>query len=234
MYKLSKRLGLTLSVLLSICSLSGCSSQDKTAVQETAQTFMAIVASDSEEDINKYATSEVANGDFVQLFDADTLVSQFSEGIEEYELTEESKNELDTFASLFSDMIKSYSVSDIRLDKKDDTHTASAVVTFKTSFAMDIIGSASVSNKISDAIEVYNADHADEIAALYEEGNDVAEAKIYNDMLEIILEIYEDEIQNSHEMTYAIVLDLEKNNETDSWIVTGVNDYDSSSAKSSK
>ena len=234
MYRLSKRLGVTLAVLLSIFSISGCSSQDKTAVQETAQTFMAIVASDSEEDINKYATSEVANGDFVQLFDADTLVSQFSEGIEEYELTEESKNELDTFASLFSDMIMSYSVSDIKLDKKDDKHTATAVATFKTSFAMDIIGSENVSNKISDAIEVYNADHADEIAALYEEGNDVAEAKIYNDMLGIILEIYEDEIQNSQEMTYAIVLDLEKNNETDSWIVTGVNDYDSSSAESGK
>ena len=67
MYKLSKRLGVALTVLLSVCSLSACSSQDKTSVQETAESFMAIVASDSEEDINKYATTEVANGDFVQL-----------------------------------------------------------------------------------------------------------------------------------------------------------------------
>ncbi|MBQ6589570.1 MAG: hypothetical protein IJI01_12960 [Butyrivibrio sp.] len=228
MNRLQKCLGVAMATLLSISSLTGCSNQDKSAVQETANSFMAILASDSTEDINKYATSEVANGGFVQLFNSDTLVNQIADGAGVSELTEESKAELDEFASLFSNMIQSYSISDTNLEKKDGTQTATAVATFKTSFAMDILGSESASNKINDAITAYNTNNAEEIAALYEEGTEVAEAKIYNDMLRIILEIYEDEIANSKEMTYAIVLDLEKNNETDSWIVTGVSDYDSS------
>ena len=230
MYRLQKCLGVALATLLSISSLTGCTNQDKSAVQETASSFMAIVASDSTEDITKYATAEVANGGFVQLFDSDTLVKQLADGAGVSELTEESKTELDEFASLFSDMIKSYTITDINLDKKDGTQTATAVATFKTSFAMDILGSESASNKINEAITAYNSNNAEEIAALYEEGNDVAETKIYNDMLRIILDIYEDEIQNSQEMTYAIVLNLEKNNETDTWIVTSVSDYDSASS----
>ena len=47
-------------------------------------------------------------------------------------------------------------------------------------------------------------------------------------MLMLILQIYEDEIANSQEMTYAMVLTLEKNTETDSWIVTNVESYDDS------
>ena len=126
-------------------------------------------------------------------------------------------------------MITSYSISDVELNKKDGTYTATAVATFKTSFAIDILGSDSASEKINEAITAYNTNHADEITALYEEGSEVAEAKIYNDMLRIVLEIYEDEIDNSQEMTYAISLDLEKNSETDSWLVTAVNNYDSAS-----
>ena len=45
------------------------------------------------------------------------------------------------------------------------------------------------------------------------------------------MEIYEDEILNSSETTYAINLTLEKNPETDSWIVTDVGDYKSAHAE---
>ncbi|WP_029231155.1 hypothetical protein [Butyrivibrio sp. VCB2006] len=230
---LKKYLGVFLAALITIPTLTGCTSQDKSAVSDSANTFMAIVASDSTEDINNYATADVANGDFVQLFNSNTLVDQITAGATTTDLDDQSKQELDEFASLFSSMIKSYSISDVKLDKKDGTYTATAVATFKTSFDMDLLGGDSASSKIDEAIAAYNTNHSEEIATLYEsEGTEAAEAKIYNDMLRIILDIYEDEIDNSQEMTYAIVLNLEKNSETDTWLVTGVTNYNESNTES--
>ena len=47
-------------------------------------------------------------------------------------------------------------------------------------------------------------------------------------MTMLVLDIYEAEIDKSEPMTYVMVLTLEKNSETDSWIVTKVENYDDS------
>ncbi len=213
---------------LTVASLSGCASKDKTAVEETAGGFLAVVASDSTEDINKYATMEVAGGDFVQLFDADSMTDAFVSGFDLSELTDETKKEVDSFCQLFDDMIKEYSVTKVDIGKDG---TATAIATIKTNFPVDIINSESASVKISEATEAYNKNNEEEIAAWYEEGEEYAKAKIYDDMIRIILEIYEDEIANSSEENYAIALTLEKNKDTGSWLVTDVNDYDSSTGE---
>ncbi|SFB74015.1 hypothetical protein [Butyrivibrio sp. YAB3001] len=226
MNSFKKICGVILSVALSFSVLTGCTAQDKTAVTETSTNFLAAVASDSTEDINKYATSDVVSGEFVKLFDADSLVDIFvSNSTSSAQLSDESKAMIDDFCARFADMIKSYSISNVKINKDN---TATAIATVKTSFAVDIINSADTSEKINEAIEAYNTNNADEISALYEEGKEVAEAKIYNDMIKTVLEIYEEEIDNSKEMTYAIAITLEKNPETDTWIVTNVTDYDSS------
>lgn len=224
---IKKLTGLTMAALISISSLTGCTSQDKQSVNDCATTFLAIVASDSEEDISKYATSEVAAGDFVQLFDAEYLSGKFISDTENIELTEESKNKLDEFCGLFSDMIQDYSVSDVEITKGETT-TATCTATVKTSFAVDVISSDKVADEIEKAKNSYATDHAEEIQTLSDEDAAAANNKVYNDMLMLILQIYEDEIANSQEMTYAMVLTLEKNTETDSWIVTNVESYDDS------
>nr|WP_297706400.1 hypothetical protein [uncultured Butyrivibrio sp.] len=229
--KLKRFISIATATILTAISLTACTSQDKAAVTETANTFMAIVASQSDEDINKYATSEVANGDFVKLFDADSLVDIFVTESTAAELSDEAKAEVDEFCKLFAGMIKSYSVSSATINKDG---TATAIATIKTAFPIDIINSEESSAKIDAAIEEYNETNAEAITALYEEGDEVATAKIYNDMLTLILDIYEDEIANSEEMTYAIALDLEKNSETDTWIVTQITDYDTSASSSGK
>ena len=48
-------------------------------------------------------------------------------------------------------------------------------------------------------------------------------------MIVEILDMYEGLIQNASPETYAIVLTVEKNAETDSWVVTNVSTYDSAS-----
>lgn len=225
--RLKKCLGGALAALLTITSLTGCTSQDKQSVTDTATTFLSIVASDSQEDINKYATSEVANGDFVQLFDADKLAEKFISDSEGVELTEESKAKLDEFCGLFSDMIQSYSVSDVEITK-GDPDTATCIATINTSFAVDITNSEEVAKEFSDAKDRYAINNSEEITALKEEDETAANNKVYNDMLMLLLEIYEEEISESQEMTYAMVLTLEKNSETDSWIVTKIENYDDS------
>lgn len=228
---IKKITGLSTVALLTISSLTGCTSADVQSVNECATTFLAIVASDSQEDLSKYATSEVSSGDFVQLFDAEELAEKFVSDAESVELTEESKNKLDEFCSLFSDMIQSYSVSDVKITGKDPA-TATCTATIKTSFAVDVTKSEKVATEIEKAKESYLEANAEEIATLTEEDADAANNKVYNDMLMLILQIYEDEIANSQEMTYAMVLTLEENPETDSWIVTNVESYDDSNGNS--
>lgn len=223
-----KAASIILSAAFSIASLTGCTSSDKAGAEEAATGFLAVVASDSTEDINKYATMEVAGGDFVQLFDAESMTDAFVAGFDQSELTDETRAEVDEFCKLFDDMIKDYSVSKVEVDKDG---VATAIATIGTKFPVDIINSESASEKIKEATDAYNKNNEEEIAALYEQGEDVAEAKIYDDMIRIILEIYEDEIANSSEENYAIALTLEKNTETDTWYVTDVQDYDSSTAE---
>ena len=216
-----------IAAAFSIASLTGCTSQDKASVEEAALGFLAVVASDSTEDINKYATMEVAGGDFVQLFDAESMTDAFVAGLDQSELTDETKAEVNEFCKLFDDMIKEYSVTKVEVDKDG---TATAIATIKTKFPVDIIHSESAAEKINDATNAYNDRNAEEIASLYEQGEDVAKAKIYDDMTKIVLEIYEDEIANSAEENYAIALTLLKNAETDTWSVTDVKDYDSTTS----
>ena len=124
-------------------------------------------------------------------------------------------------------MIKEYSISKVEIGKDG---TATAIATIKTKFPVNIINNETAKQKISEATEAYNTNNAEEIAALKEQGEDIAKAKIYDDMIRIILEIYEDEIANSSGETYAIALTLQKNEETGTWSVTDVQDYDSSGA----
>lgn len=223
-----KAAGLLMVTALTVTSLTGCTSKDKTGVEETANGFLAVVASDSSEEISKYATMEVAGGDFVQLFDADSMTDAFVSGFDLSELTDETKKEVDSFCLLFDDMIKEYSVTSVDIAKDG---TATAIATIKTNFPVDIINSQSASDKISEATEAYNKNNEEKIAAWYEEGEEYAKAKIYDDMIRIILEIYEDEIANSSEENYAIALTLEKNAESGAWHVTDVKDYDSSTSE---
>ena len=226
MIKVAKKaVSVILATALTAMTLSGCTSKDKAGAEETANAFLAVVASDSTEDINKYATMEVAGGDFVQLFDAASMADAFVAGFDLSELTDETKAEVDKFCGLFDDMIKEYSVTNVEVAKDG---TATAIAKINTNFPVDIINNESAQEKISEATDAYNKNNEEEIAALYEQGEDVAKAKIYDDMIRIILEIYEDEIENSSEETYAIALTLEKNAETDTWLVTDVQDYDSS------
>ena len=224
MLKINRFVALLTATVLAVGALSGCTSKDKTKVQETAETFLAVVADESDEDINNYASAEVANGDFVQLFDAESLVAAFVQGFNTSELTEDTKSEVDKFCAMFDRLIRDYEVSNVEVGKDN---TATAVATIKTKFPVELMQSESVATKIGEATEAYYSNNEEEIAALYEQGEEVAEEKTYNDMIRIIMEIYEDEILNSSETTYAINLTLEKNPETDTWIVTSVEDYKS-------
>ena len=225
----NKFISIFLVTSLTALTLAGCGSQDKNQVEETTNKFLSIIASDSDEDLNTYATTEVAGGDFVQFFDADALADKFTAGFSYSELSDESIAELDEFCSIFSDFIESYSVSNIEVSKDG---TATAIATIKTKFDVEVIQSDESSTKISEAIESYNTDNAEEIKALYAEDSENAEKKVYNDMIAIILEIYEEELLSSDSMTYAITLSLEKNTETDTWYVTNITNYDDAEASS--
>ena len=95
--------------------------------------------------------------------------------------------------TLFDDMIKEYSITKVDITKDG---TATAIATIKTKFPVDIINSESSSEKISEATEAYNKNNEENIAAWYEEGEEYAKAKIYDDMIRIILEIYRGIILN--------------------------------------
>ena len=59
MNKFKHILGAALSVLLSVSILTGCASQDKKAINDTAYNFITQVATESKENISQYASDEV-------------------------------------------------------------------------------------------------------------------------------------------------------------------------------
>ncbi|WP_026516172.1 hypothetical protein [Butyrivibrio sp. MC2021] len=224
MVRFGKTGAFLLSAVLSISLLTGCvSNADKNSAKETVEGFLQLVASGSTEGITDYCTDEVASGDFVKLFDSGYLADQILADQDTSSLTEETLNELDEFCKLFSNMVTAYEVKEITAN---DDKSITAIATITTDFPVDIIKSSSTSEKVMEAAGTYSTEHEEEIAALYaEEGEETTQKKILNDVFLIALETYEDLIRNSSPQDYAIALKLEKNAETDSYVITEVTDY---------
>lgn len=226
MFKLGKIGAVLTGVCLSISLLTGCvSSADKNAANDTADNFLKIVASGKTEGINDYCTEEVASGDFVRLFDSGYLSDQILSGQDTSQLTEETLNELDEFCKLFSNMVTGYEIKEV---VANDDGSVTAIATITTDFPVDIIKSSSTSEKVMEAAGTYSSEHEEEIAALYaEQGEEATQSKILNDVFLVALQTYEELIQTSTPQDYAIVLKLEKNADTGSYLITGVTDYQS-------
>ena len=223
---LKKCAAIALSSALIAAALTGCSKYDKSGAQEAAGNFLAAVKSGDENSINAYASSEVAGGDFVKLFDVNSIKEQFLAGFVDIEVEEETTQELDEFCSMFSSLITGYEISEVTVDKDGK---ATAICTMETRFPIDITSSEESSEMVKEITESYQTQHQDEIDTMFaEEGEEAATARIYNYMTREVLDAYESLIEDSSPENYAIVLTLEKNPETDSWYVTNIQDYDSS------
>lgn len=213
-----------LAVVMSFCALTGCGFGDKGAVRETAEKFLEALKQGNENEINAYASGEVASGNFVKLFDSDYLVEELKSGFGESELTPETEEKIDNFCKLFSNMIKEYEVSKIEINKDK---SATAIATIKTTFPVDVINSDEAKAKIDEATTQYYNDKQDELVnKISEEGDEAAQQMIFNDMALIVLDIYQEVITSSGEESYAIAFTLNKNTETGTWYVTDIKDYD--------
>lgn len=216
------------SALLSVSILTGCTSADKTAISDTADKFLSIVKNGTNEDIEKYASAEVSEGEFVKTFDSEYLKQNFMDGFVSSEVDDETLARVEAFCSLFSDMIVDYKISEVTVNK-DGTGTVVAMI--DTSFPIDVIDNAEALEMIEQEAEVYYAENEEQIVAMYEEKTEEeVEAYIYNDMITKIIDVYEKLIEEASPETYAITLKLEKNTETDSWYVTNVSSYDESTS----
>lgn len=207
--------------------LTGCSSADKTAIQDTADKFLAIVKSGTNEDIEKYASAEVSEGEFVKTFDSEYLKQNFMEGFVSSEIDDSTMERVESFCSLFSDMITDYKISEVSVDKNG---VGTVVAMIDTSFPIDVIDNSEALELIEEQAQSYYAENEEQIVAMYEEKTEEeVEAYIYNDMIIKIIDVYETLIKEASPETYAITLTVEKNAETDSYYVTGVTSYDEAS-----
>jgi hypothetical protein len=224
MSKIGKVGALFISSVLSISLLTGCmSSSDKEAAKDTADKFLSIVASGTTEGINDYCNENVATGDFVKLFDSEYLSQQILEDQDTSSLSEDTLSKLDEVCNLFSNMVTGYEIKEV---KPQDDGSVSVVATITTDFPVDIIKRSSTSEKVLQSANNYSAEHEEEINTYYQEnGEEATQAKILNDIFILTLDTYEEEIAASSPQDYAIVLKLEKNKETDSFLITDVTDY---------
>ena len=228
MQSLKKISTITATLLASLSLLTGCASQDKTAVQETADNFLSIVKSGTNENIEKYASAEVSEGEFVKTFDSEYLKENFKEGFVTAEIDEETLARVDSFCALFSDMVTDYSISDVSVDKSG-VGTVTAII--NTAFPIDVIDNSQALEMISEEAESYYAENEETINSLYEEKTEEEVAEIvYNDMIIRIINVYEALINEASPESYAIKIKVEKNTETDSWYVTDVSSYDNASS----
>ena len=217
------------AVFLTVSTLTGCESKDQGAVREAAQGFMEAVKTGSQDGINQYSSDEVANGSFVQLFDAEALKDELTTSLGNPNLEDETVAELDEFYALYSSMLEEYEITDIAMS--EDGNVATAYITMTNSFPYDVITNESSQSKFSKASEQYNNDNQEELLTITnEQGAEAAVEKACNDLILIALGIYEEEIKAADPVTYMLALTLNKNEETGSWYVTAVQSYDSSIA----
>ncbi|MBO4456508.1 MAG: hypothetical protein J5802_02175 [Butyrivibrio sp.] len=211
------------SLTIAASSLTGCSSENKEAISETATNFLDIVKSGSTDNIEQYASSDVVNGSSVKAFDASYLAEQVMAGVDSEKINDETKQKLDAFCSHLTDMVTGYEITSVSVDKKG---IASVVATINTAFPINIIGceEANEINKVK--AEAYKENMATTWES--EDAKKEYQIQVYNDTISFVIETYKDLMSKGPEMTYAIVLTLEKNADTDSWIVTGFQDLDSS------
>ncbi|RKM53891.1 hypothetical protein D6853_14725 [Butyrivibrio sp. X503] len=222
-----KKLG-SLAVILTVSTVSlfGCSSADRTAAEETVTAFLDIVKSGTSENIEQYASEEVTSGEFVKTFDNEFLIKQLKDGFETEEIDAETSAKVDEFFGTISGMVSGYEISKVTVDKKGK---ATAIVKINTAFPVNIFGSDETTQKIREAAEAYHAEHDEEIKQLYKDlGDEEADKQLYNKRVQIAMDTYAQIISEATPETYAMVLSLEKNAETDSWYVTSVESFDSS------
>ncbi|MCR4758385.1 MAG: hypothetical protein K5792_11340 [Butyrivibrio sp.] len=216
-----------LSASMTISLLTGCSSADKNAIKETSENFLSVVVSGTTDNIEKYANDSVSNGQFVRTFDSAYLAQKFKDGFKSDEVDAETSAKVDSFCELFSSMVTGYEIKDVTVDKNG---IGTVTATIDTAFPINVIDNEEAVSKMNTITENYVTENADEIQSLYENHTDEeVESIVYNDMIVEILDMYEGLIQNASPETYAIVLTVEKNTETDSWVVTNVSTYDSAS-----
>lgn len=224
-----KKLAATaVAVLLSLSSLTGCSSSDKSAAKEAAEGFMEAVKSGDTNAINTYSSSEVSSGSFVALFDRNYLKEDLTSKLGNPELNDETVAKLDELGALYSTLMEEYQITEVSLN---DDGTATAYVTMKASFPYDIITSEETQAKFTAATDEYNVSSQDELLKITaEQGQDAAVAKAYNDIILLAVDIYEQAIESADPVSYLIALNIAKNEETGTWYVTSVQSYDSSIA----
>ena len=225
-----KKIAVAMATAVTLTSaLTGCESKDQGAVREAAEGFMDAIKTGSKDGINQYSSDDVANGSFVQLFDADALKEQLTTSLGNPNLEDETIAGLDEFYALYSSMLEKYEVTDIAMS--EDGNVATAYITMTNSFPYDVITNDSSQNKFSMASEQYNNDNQEELLQITnEQGAEAAVEKACNDLILIALDIYEEEIKAAEPVTYMLALTLNKNEETGSWYVTAVQSYDSSIA----
>ncbi len=228
MFNLKKTAALGLSIILSASALTGCGSSDKSSVKEAAESFMEAVKTGDRDGINTWSNSEVANGYFVSLFDSEYLEEQLLNSLNNPTLEDSTITRLDEFYLKYATMMEEYQVTEVTVNNDD---TATVYVTMKNSFPYDVVTSDETSAKFTEASTIYNNENQEELLKINEEqGSDAAVSKACNDLILIALDTYEEAIAGSEPITYKLALTLEKNAETGSWYVTGVQSHDSSVA----
>jgi len=201
---------------ISASTLMGCTTA-KNAISETATDFLEIVASGSTENLEQYASPEVLNGEFVHTFDSTFLTDNLKSGIDSESLNEETTQRLDALCANLSSMITHYELTSVSVKRGVGT----VIATVNTAFPLNIIGCEEASSRISVKVDSYKESNPDKINS---SEPDVMK-QTYNDMLNCVLETYEDMMAESEEESYVFVFTISKDRETKKWIITSIQDY---------
>ncbi|MBQ4218337.1 hypothetical protein SAMN02910451_00072 [Butyrivibrio hungatei] len=217
--RLGKKLISAIVVLsMSTSALTGCTSSKK-AISETAEQFLEIVQNGSTENIEAYASAGVLEGDFVRAFDSTFLIDDLKAGFEADKLDEATAQRLDNLCTSFSNMITSYEIKSVTVKKGVGTVIASV----NTAFPLDVIGGDDASSRIAVKVDAYKEANPDKV----DNADPEIAKQAYNDVINLVLETYEDVLSESAEKTYIFVFTMTKDPDSKDWSITEIQDYDS-------
>jgi hypothetical protein len=223
-FKLIPRLLISAGLIMTL--VTGCGAQDKEGAREAADNFLKAVQENNQEGLNYYAPGSVATGDFAAIINADEFRQSFLEDAGGSTLSDENKVRVEEFSNKLTNMVQSYEIKEVSINQDK---SASVIASVTTSFSLRATKSEAFQNKLSNAINQYREDNYDSILEYTaSQGEEAAASMIYNNLVPIILDMYEAEYNATGPESYAIVLTLQKNADTGNWYVTNIQDLESS------
>lgn len=216
---MKKILSIMMAFLL-VFTITACSNEND-AVEEVSNAYFTALEKGDVNQAKKYCTNDAASKAGMNLISSD-----LEDELNELNFGDEFDSAANKFVKkLVKSVFKSYETQSISVD--EDVATVKVNVKGINTKDMDTDHWVKEMNTL---ISDYVSENNDRISEMEEEDEDKAEETIVSELSDIILDTFNEEVDNTKTHTYTMTLTLKKNKDT--WQITKIKNFGGSKATS--